>query len=64
MLVSLSGLERFRVGKAHAWRSRVRRGGLIDKLKFRFFKPLSLDVIFHDCEIVDDLKGNIDAFAG
>jgi hypothetical protein len=25
----------------------------IDKSKFADFKPLSLDVIFHDCKIVD-----------
>ena len=25
--------------------------GPLDKSKFRLFKPLSLDVIFHDCEI-------------
>jgi hypothetical protein len=35
----------------------------IDKSKFALFKPLSLDVIFHDCKISGDHKGNIDAFA-
>jgi hypothetical protein len=63
MAVSLSGLERFRVGKAHAGRDRVHWGGLTDKLKFRFFKSLSLDVIFHGCNVVDSFKGKFDAFA-
>src|ERR1700709_1955901 len=35
----------------------------IDKLKFRVFKPFSLDVIFHDCEIVLRKQDICDAFA-
>jgi hypothetical protein len=35
----------------------------VDKSKFDLFKPLSLDVIFHDCEITDAIQGNFDAFA-
>jgi hypothetical protein len=35
----------------------------VDKSKFDLFKPLSLDVIFHDCEIAVEIAGNKDAFA-
>jgi hypothetical protein len=69
MPVSLSGLERvFWVG--NAWAGAGRRAaavpdrcGAIDKSKFADFKPLSLDVIFHDCKIEDVAKRNFDAFA-
>jgi hypothetical protein len=42
MPVSLSGFEKRSPGEA---------AGSIDKSKFDLFKPLSLDVIFHDCKI-------------
>jgi hypothetical protein len=35
----------------------------IDKSKFWLFKPLSLDVIFHGCEIGGDIRDIFDAFA-
>jgi hypothetical protein len=37
--------------------------GPIDKSKFSLFKPLSLDVIFHDCKTGDEFQRNDDAFA-
>jgi len=37
--------------------------GAIDKSKFADFKPLSLDVIFHDCKIKIPPKEKLDAFA-
>jgi hypothetical protein len=42
----------------------IRRRLPIDKSKFATFKPLSLDVIFHGCEITGTIQGKIDAFAG
>src|SRR6202048_4310605 len=39
-------------------RRRTSVGALLDKSKFRVFKPLSLDVIFHDCDIGATSKGN------
>jgi hypothetical protein len=39
------------------------RGRHLDKSKFRLFKPLSLDVIFHGCDIGTAIQGNIHAFA-
>jgi len=35
----------------------------IDKSKFRLFKPLLLDVIFHDCKNARSFTGKSDAFA-
>jgi hypothetical protein len=58
MQVSLSSLEGALERRA-SW-------GLfrpIDKLKFRVFKPLLLDVIFHGCKIVDIQREFLDAFA-
>jgi hypothetical protein len=59
MPVSLSGLE------LQGWRGPPGRGcvGSIDKSKFADFKSLSLDVIFHDCEIGEVPREKIDAFA-
>jgi hypothetical protein len=37
---------------------------LIDRSKPGEFKPLALDVIFHDCKIERGLRRNFDAFAG
>jgi hypothetical protein len=36
---------------------------LIDKSKPGYFKPLSLDVIFHGCEDIAKSNGYTDAFA-
>jgi GntR family transcriptional regulator, rspAB operon transcriptional repressor len=59
MPVSLSDLEGRSglQGRAHLGRGRISPVEPIDKSKFALFKPLSLDVIFHDCKIIDDLKG-------
>jgi hypothetical protein len=59
MPVSLSGLEM----RGPSGGDRIGWVQPIDKSKFADFKPLSLDVIFHDCKIVDVPKGKIDAFA-
>jgi hypothetical protein len=57
MPVSLSGLEMPPPGGHRAG------CGSIDKSKFADFKSLSLDVIFHDCNIKGTPKRKIDAFA-
>jgi hypothetical protein len=69
MPVSLSGLETRVLGwNRVGWRrppdgSRIGWVDPIDKSKFADFKPLSLDVIFHDCKIGDASERNFDAFA-
>jgi hypothetical protein len=52
-----------RKGRTPLGPGRISPVGSIDKSKFALFKPLSLDVIFHDCKISDHTQGNIDAFA-
>jgi hypothetical protein len=65
MPVSLSDLEGRSglQGRAPLGRAGFRRTEPIDKSKFALFKPLSLDVIFHDCNIKGTPKGKFDAFA-
>jgi len=62
MPVSLSGLETLKRAGPLGGRY-IRHCTAIDKSKFADFKPFLLDVIFHDCKMVDGPKGKIDAFA-
>jgi hypothetical protein len=47
---------------AHVGRPLLARS--LDKSKFSLFKPSSLDVIFHECDIIGTNEGSFDAFAG
>src|ERR1700724_1839703 len=58
MPVSLLGLEHLRGCAAPELRRRS-LAAPTDKSNFSFFKPLSLDVIFHGCEIGGTFKGKM-----
>jgi hypothetical protein len=64
---SLSGLQGFEfagLSGQDTYLERPLSAHPLDKSKFSLFKPSSLDVIFHECKIIDISQGNFDAFTG